>query len=503
MADRIIVGTTEALTQTAGTRDKGRSDGGQKKLQEYGRSMVNQLFMLLRTVKVHDMANAAFEKPLNNLAQTINTILAMEGKTTIYAVEDSIYVNDVKIKPDATSYQNLQWLAREFTRRELGGMQITSNVDGTLLKKFLYLFSRNETAEAGKGLETFNKMLQGEKLLGFLMTQVKVFQDDEGDKKHLMDKKEYAIQTYSKAILSAKSLMAVSTSGAVKAVEKQKTQRLVQDLVDISFDDNHTFLGLTTIKNHDEYLYNHSVNVCVMSIALGQKLGMNKRLLSELGMAALFHDVGMINLPIEILNKPGKFTTSEQEAMRKHTVFSVKQLLKQKVLNESMIRRILAAYEHHMDYNLAGYPRIARRRNLNLFSRIIQIVDTFDGMTTAKPYREAYLPDEALKVMLKESGTKFDPTLLKVFINMIGVYPLGTFVQLDTGEMGLVFHNSNDPSKYDRPRVKLVMDSQGNKIPSRIVDLGESAGGSGFKRSIVKSVDPTKYNLNVPSYLLA
>lgn len=504
MADRITVGTSDALQQTAGTRDKGRSEGGQKKLLEYGRSMVNQLFMLLRTVKVHDMNNTAFEKPLNNLAQTINTILAMEGKTTIYAVEDSIYVNDVKIKPDATSYQNLQWLAREFQRRELGGMQISSNVDGTVLKKFLYLFNRNEQLESGKGLETFNKMLQGEKLLGFLMTQVKVFQEDDGDKKHLMDKKEYAVQTYSKAILSAKSLMAVSTSGAVKAVEKQKTQRLVQDLVDISFDDNHTFLGLTTIKNHDEYLYNHSVNVCVMSIALGQKLGMNKRLLSELGMAALFHDVGMINLPLEILNKPGKFTTAEQESMRKHTVFSVKQLLKQKVLNESMIRRILAAYEHHMDYNLAGYPRIARRRNLNLFSRIIQIVDTFDGMTTAKPYREAYLPDEALKVMLKESGTKFDPTLLKIFINMIGVYPLGTFVQLDTGEMGLVFHNSNDPSKYDRPRVKLVMDSQGNKIPSRIVDLGESTGGGGgFKRSIVKSVDPTKYNLNVPSYLLA
>ena len=117
MADRIVVGTQDALTQTAGTRDKGRSVGGAKKVQEYGRSMVNQLFMLMRTVKVHDMNNTAFEKPLQNLCQTINTILAMEGKTTIYAVEDSIYVNDVKIKPDATSYQNLQWLAREFTRR--------------------------------------------------------------------------------------------------------------------------------------------------------------------------------------------------------------------------------------------------------------------------------------------------------------------------------------------------------------------------------------------------
>src|SRR5208282_4316974 len=134
------------------------------------------------------------------------------------------------------------------------------------------------------------------------------------DQKYLMDKKDYAITTYSKAILSAKNLMSPKTSGGpVAAIDKQKTQRLVQDLVDISMDDNHTFLGLTTIKNHDEYLYNHSVNVCVMAISFGQKLGMNKRMSSELGMAALFHDIGMMELPFEILNKPGKFTTSEAE----------------------------------------------------------------------------------------------------------------------------------------------------------------------------------------------
>lgn len=499
MAEKIQLGTDGVQAQ----QQKSRSEGGARKLNEYARSMVNQMFMLLRTVKVHDANNAAFDRPIQNLVSTINTMLSMEGKIALQAVEDNIYVNDHKIKPDANSYANLRWLAGEFQRRDVGGVSIVQPVDPVSVKKFLLLFNRNEIIEKGKGIETLNRALSGEKLLAFLMTQVKSFQDNNQDKKHLLDKKAYAVQTYSKAILSAKTLMSVNGKGQVAAMEKQKTQRLVQDLVDISVDDNHTFLGLTTIKNHDEYLYNHSVNVCVMSIAFGQRLGMNKRLCSELGMAALFHDVGMINLPIEVLNKAGKYNTHEHESMRRHTVYSVKALLKQKALSEGMIRRILAAYEHHMDYNLGGYPKPQRRRNLNLFSRIIQIVDSFDGMTTAKPYREAYLPDEALKVMLKESGTKFDPTLLKVFVNMIGVFPLGTFVQLDTGEMGLVFHNSNDASKYDRPRVKLVMDAQGNKVPSRIVDLAEQDSAGNHKRSIVKSVDPTKFNLNVPSYLLA
>jgi HD-GYP domain-containing protein (c-di-GMP phosphodiesterase class II) len=499
MTDKIQLGGQ--LGQKA--PDKNRSVGGANKLNDYGRSMVNQLFMLLKTVKVHDAGNQAFDRPIQNLVGTINTLVAMEGRISLQAVEDQIYINDFKIKPDATSYQNIAWLAQEFVRRDVGGMNIQSPVDAQSLKRFVLLFVKNEAIEKGKGIETLNKAISGEKLLAFMMTQIKVFVDDDADKKHLLDKKEYAVQTYAKAILSAKTLMTISGAGEVKAIEKQKTQRLVQDLVDISSDDNATFLGLTTIKNHDEYLYNHSVNVCVMSISFGQRLGMSKRMCAELGMAALFHDVGMISLPLEVLNKAGKYTTSEFDQMRKHTIFSVKALLKQKALSEGMIRRILAAYEHHMDYNLGGYPKVQRRRNLNLFSRIIQIVDAFDGMTTTKPYREAYLPDEALKVMLKDSGTRYDPTLLKIFVNMIGVFPLGTFVQLDTGEMGLVFHNSNDPAKYDRPRVKLVMDAEGNKIPSRIVDLGEQDGGGAFKRSIVKSVDPTKYNLNVPSYLLA
>ena len=233
-----------------------RSAGGQRKLTEFSRSMINQLFMMLRNVKVHDINNKAVDQGVNNLMGTINTMVAMEGKISIQAVEDQIYVNDVKIKPDASSYANIKWLAEEFIRRDVGGMQINSPIDAQSLKKFILLFSKNENIERGKGIETLNRALSGEKLLAFMMTQVKVFQDDSGEKKHLLDKKQYAVQTYSKAILSAKALMSPTGTGQVQAMEKQKTQRLVQDLVDISVDDNHTFLGLTTIKNHDEYLYN-------------------------------------------------------------------------------------------------------------------------------------------------------------------------------------------------------------------------------------------------------
>ena len=153
-----------------------------------------------------------------------------------------------------------------------------------------------------------------------------------------------------------------------------------------------------------------------------------------------------------------------------------------------------------MDVRLPDGDGIAACREIKVFLPDVRIL--FLTSYADNRFVLAAMEAGAEGYLLKESGTRFDPTLLKIFINMIGVYPLGTFVQLDTGEMGLVFHNSNDPGKYDRPRVKLVMDSQGNKIPSRIVDLGEQGGG-GFKRSIVKSVDPTKYNLNVPSYLLA
>jgi HD-GYP domain-containing protein (c-di-GMP phosphodiesterase class II) len=288
--------------------------------------------------------------------------------------------------------------------------------------------------------------------------------------------------------------------------DRLRVKRIIQDLVDLCFDDNllPVFLGLTSIKNYDEYSFHHSVNTAVLAIAFGRRLGLPKKKLLSLGLAGLFCDIGKAYLPAEILHKKEELSEDEWNKMKDHSVLAVKAFLLQRGLSEELIKRMIVAFEHHIDYNLAsGYPVITERRDLNLFSRIITIVDNFDALTTAKEYRDAYMPDEALKIMYEQSGEKFDPVLLKVFMNMIGLYPIGAMVQLNSGEVGVVYHNSHDPRKFDRPKVKLVLDAQGNKVKStQIIDLTAMRNGA-FERTILRTVDPLKFNLNVPNLLLA
>lgn len=494
--DRIKLGTDLKPTDM----QKARTASTAQRINEYGRSLLSQLFMLIRTVRTHDINNAAFDRPMQNLVQTVNTLIAIEGKIVINAVEGQMYINDYKIKGDRQQQANMLTLAKEFEQRKIGGFTISKPVDAASMKRFVFVFVKNDTVEEGvNGVETMSQAISDERLIAFMINNIRRWDEDDGDKKHLIDRRVYAMQTYLKTLLAVKPIMG---GQAPRAAEKLKTYRLVQDLVDVARDDDHFFLGLTTIKNYDDYLYNHSVNVCVLSIAFGMRIGLSKRLLSELGMAALFHDIGMVKLPLELLNKRGRYEQDEREAMQRHTIIACKEMLGKKNLSDQAIRRVLVAYEHHLDYNVGGYPRVRRGRRIHLFSRIVEIVDAFDSMTTAKPYREAFLPDEALKIMLKEAGTKFDPVLIKIFVNMVGVFPLGTCVELNTGEVALVFHNSNDPAKFDRPRVKLLLDADGNKLKPRIVDLGEAGANGGYKRTIVRSVDPSKLNLNVPNYLL-
>ena len=196
-------------------------------------------------------------------------------------------------------------------------------------------------------------------------------------------------------------------------------------------------IGLTMIKDYDDYTYYHSVNVSILSMALGYKIGMDKKAIADLGMAALFHDMGKINVPEEILNKPTSFTDAEMEIMKQHPVWGLKSILNVKGFDINFIRSAIVAFEHHMHYNLTGYPSINNRNyKLDLFSRIVSIADQYDAMTSSRVYARTPTPlNKALSIMLSRTKTQLDPYLTKVFINMVGVYPIGSLVVLNTGEI--------------------------------------------------------------------
>jgi HD-GYP domain-containing protein (c-di-GMP phosphodiesterase class II) len=243
----------------------------------------------------------------------------------------------------------------------------------------------------------------------------------------------------------------------------------------------------------------------MLALSLGRRLGLSRSELVDLGMAAFFHDLGKLDTPLEILNKPARLSEGERQIMELHPQQGAEKLLHLREFQRLPLRAVHVALEHHIREDQAGYPRSFKRADVNLFSKIVKIVDYFDAITTKRVYRSGVLTRaEALNLMLEQSGREFNPVILKAFVNLMGVFPIGTLVLLDTREAAIVMDVNPDAKLILRPRVKLISDGEGNRVDGAEVDLSDRDPVAGnFPRSIVKALDPVKYGIEVSDYFLA
>jgi HD-GYP domain-containing protein (c-di-GMP phosphodiesterase class II) len=385
-------------------------------------------------------------------------------------------------------------------KRWIGEVEFSTEVGGEHLKDFIYLLSGLGENNESNYLYV-KKQLEYRSIESIHVGKLEFFKDEDIyiDSE---DQKKYSKEVYFKSIGLVKEV--VESINQQKALNIRKAKRLMQNAVNAIMQDDSTLLGLANIKNYDEYTFNHSVNVAIYAIALGQRIGIPKKHLSHLGMAGLFHDMGKTRIPKEILNKTGKLSPEEWLMMRSHPVAGTELIMRMKEWGELSTRMIEGAFEHHLRYDLTGYPRLTRKRKITLFGRIITIGDFYDALVRPRVYnRFPYVSEKILGIMLERSGKDFDPAIVKVFINMIGIFPLGTLVLLNTNEMGLVTQIQEDTELIDRPKVCLLSYSDGEYRKGKVVDLREMDEVTGdFKRSIVKTLDPNEYNMNVAEFLI-
>jgi len=208
-----------------------------------------------------------------------------------------------------------------------------------------------------------------------------------------------------------------------------------------------------------------------------------------------------VKLPLNILNKQGELNEQEWEEIKKHPMLGVKTLLSKRSLDRFSTRAMVVSFEHHLKLDLSGYPQVSFKKDLNLFTRIVTIADVYDSMTSGRVYaRTPLTPDEALRKMLEKEGKSFDPVLLKVFINMLGIYPAGSVVLLDTGEVGVVM--KANPAELSRPEVAIIADKTGKRDKIETVDLTKIDERTGkHKRTILKTIDPRQYKLDIARYI--
>ena len=459
-----------------------------------GKDFIVRLYILIKTSFLHESGNVAMVLPLERLLETMGLLLRWEGSFSLKVVGDHLFLDDTKIKVDIEAFQACMFLMEEMKKREVGTLTFSSPITPDEMKRFVYTFMGVDP----QGPSPFDVL--SEKLFSERLSPIEIERlsdvEEEGFERALDDTREMSKQIYFKTMMVASEVMESAKLNTSTGIKKAK--RAVQSMVDLVLKEESTLLGLTSLRSYDEYTYNHSVNVCILSLTVGQRLGYSKRALCELGMGTLFHDIGKIEIPNEVLNKPTEFTPEEWEIMRQHPVHGVKTLLRLKGLQEQAIRMMMVAFEHHLNYDLSGYPKLAMMRKVSLYGRIASISDCYDALTSARVYnRKPYVPDRALAYMLKKSGTAFDPVLLKLFINAIGIYPVGTLVLLSTGEMGVVVMANPNPGKVNLPKVKLIADSSGNEIEGEVVDLAESE-----RWRISRSMDHRKYGIEVSQYFV-
>jgi putative nucleotidyltransferase with HDIG domain len=299
-------------------------------------------------------------------------------------------------------------------------------------------------------------------------------------------------------------LDAVSLAGTVwesARIEQQPDATAARSMVDglaEAVSQNRTaLLALTTLKQYDDYTFTHMVNVSILTMGQARALGIDGALLREFGLAALMHDIGKVRTPLEILNKAKELTSPEFEILRRHPVDGAEIL---RATPDMPTLAPVVAFEHHLRLDGTGYPVTVRREGLNLGTALCSIADVYDAMRSQRAYQQAFPSERILEVLKRNDGRHFDPHLVRRFVQLIGIYPAGSFVRLNTGETAAVVTvYAPDPN---RPRVKVVMDAAGVRLDTPFeLNLWETGTQPGQSLTIVAPVDPAEVDVDALALL--
>ncbi|MDP8959518.1 MAG: HD-GYP domain-containing protein [Actinomycetota bacterium] len=234
----------------------------------------------------------------------------------------------------------------------------------------------------------------------------------------------------------------------------------VEGLVEQALSQPSASLLLSTVKSHDEYTFYHSVNVCILSLTLGRLTGLEDHHLQPLGVGSLLHDIGKVAVPAATLQHPGRLDHHQWMEVKLHPQDGAETIMAAAGPDQEVASVI--AFEHHARFDGSGYPKVSGRKRLHFFSRLVGIADSYDAITTRRSYRRAETPHRALDVLLRGAGSHYDPDLVRAFVHMMGVYPPGSLLQLDSGDVVMVTHDQDGDPR--RPATVLVRSASGEMV---------------------------------------
>jgi HD-GYP domain-containing protein (c-di-GMP phosphodiesterase class II) len=470
-------------------------------LQPLGRALAVTFHAAAQSLRIYPLENATVQKTLDEMMKIVRRLLEREGELELRHVGDFVFINDARLRLDLSDYAAFSFVASVLQRHGIGQVEFGDGLERQDLAAFLSLLLHEGTGDE-EAFTRFAERLASSTARNILVEPVRNVAVPE-DTTEENRAKEAAKLAYFQSVHVAKEVLTDTRLG--RAVNLRRVKRAVQSIVDQVLNNETSMLGMTALRDYDEYTFTHCVNVCIISVIIGQKLGLSKNQLYDLGLGALFHDIGKQRIDPEVLNKTSGLTADEWETLQRHPTEGLLALFSLRGLSDVPYRAMLLAYEHHMKVDLSGYPRNRRARQPTLFSRIVATADGFDAATSKRSYQQQpWTADEVLREMRDNPRRGYDQLLVKALINVTGVFPVGMVAILDSHELVVVIARNPDPKRLHQPQVKIICDANGVMIPRPVtVDLSETDPETGRpRRAIIKTVDPDKYGIRVADYFV-
>ena len=432
--------------------------------------LVRRLAAGLRAAELYAPDHPLVARSASALASACATHLSDAEAVVVGFVGDDVVVNDARLGRASAS---LTGFARGLRDREIEKITVHRGVTAGEVQAFLEVLA-DRRADAAP-----DERLGARGVRRIAIGRLAV--DDAPPQEAGI---EAARRVYSTAVGKAQALWDQAQAG--DQPDPAVARRIIDSLAGIVTQDRTSLMALTALKKYDNYTFTHMVNVASLAMAQARALGLDGPLLREFGFAALMHDIGKVHTPPEVLNKPGKLTDEEFRVMKRHVVDGAHILRR---TPEVPALAPIVAFEHHLKQDMSGYPDGVGHRQLNLCTMIVSIADVFDALRSNRPYREGLATARVRAIMAEQESPAFNQVLLRRFVNLVGMYPVGTVVRLNTEEVGVV--TAEHPEDPFRPQVKILFDARGEKVEDPfLANTWERDVRGDFPRAVVESVDP-------------
>ncbi|HUP39844.1 MAG TPA: HD domain-containing phosphohydrolase [Vicinamibacterales bacterium] len=438
--------------------------------------LVRRLSAAIRSGELYAPTHPLVQRSIDSLVAVTTSNLQNQPNAVIGFLGNDIVVNDLRLGRFSAQ---LVGLVRDMHERQIEKISLMQGTNRDDLRHLVELMSDRRSP-----------VPLSERLLARGVTRITIgritIESDDGEHTGIAK----ARKVYNAAVETAENIWEQAKAG--DHPDPSEARKIVDSLAKAVTQDRTSLMALSTLKKYDNYTFTHMVNVSVLAMSQARSLNLEGPILREFGFAALMHDIGKVNTPLEVLNKPGKLEKDEFEIMKRHVIDGAHILRK---TPEMPALAPIVAFEHHLKQDLSGYPENIGHRNLNLCTMVVSIADVFDALRSNRPYRQGLATDRIRTIMGEQGNPQFNQKLLKRFVNIMGLYPIGNFVRLNTEEVGVV--TAEHPTDPFRPQVKIVFDEKGERLEEAfLANTWERDSRGEYPRAVVEAIDPDSMELD-------